>query len=109
MLILAILLGAVGIVAGGWAYHLEQMEDEAEEVTIAELLAIVNHNQQILTDLRTNPAARPLAFDACAGTDIVAALRKQGVAIKPLEFEERCANAQAKTSGAAPPSIPPQP
>jgi nitrogen fixation-related uncharacterized protein len=96
LLILAILLGAVGIVAGGWAYHLEQLEDEAEEVTIAELLAIVENNQAILTDLRTKPTARPLAFDACAGTEIVESLRKQGVKVKPMEFEERCAAARAK-------------
>ena len=96
LLILAILLGAVGIVAGGYAYHLEQIEDEAEEVTVAKLLEIVDHNQQMLTDLKTKPAARPLAFDACAGSDIVQSLRMQGIAIKPMEFEERCAAARAK-------------
>lgn len=98
MLILAIAIAAVAILAGGLAYRQEMIEDEAEEVTIAELLAIVNHNQQILTDLRTKPAARPLAFDACAGTDIVESLRKQGVKIKHLEFEERCAVSRAKAT-----------
>ena len=102
MLILAIVIAAVAILAGGLAYRQEMIEDEAEEVTIAELLAIVNHNQQILTDLRTKPAARPLAFDACAGTDIVKSLRKQGVAIKPMEFEERCAKARDKASASTP-------
>ncbi len=101
MLILAIVIAAVAILAGGLAYRQEMIEDEAEEVTIAELLDIVNHNQQLLTDLMTKPTARPLAFDACAGTDIVTSLRKQGVAIKPMEFEERCAAARDKTHGAA--------
>ena len=95
MLILAISIAAVAILAGGLAYRQEMIEDEAEEVTISRLLEIVDHNQQLLTELKTKPAARPLAFDACAGTDIVAALRKQGVAIKPLEFEERCAAARS--------------
>ena len=102
MLILAIAIAAVAILAGGLAYRQEMIEDEAEEITISRLLEIVDHNQQLLTELKTKPAARPLAFDACAGTDIVAALRKQGVAIKPLEFEERCAAARAKATTSTP-------
>lgn len=94
LLILAILLGAVGIIAGGWAYHLEQLEDEAEEVTGANLMALVESNQHILSDLKTKPAARPLAFDACAGTDLAAAIRKGGVPVPQQEFEKRCAEAR---------------
>lgn len=90
LLITAILLGAFGIVAGGYAYHLEQLEDEAEEITVAELLRIVDHNQEVLTELKSKPAARPLAFDACAGTDLTEAIRANGVEIPKLGFERRC-------------------
>lgn len=91
LLICSILLGAVGIVAGGYAYHLEQLEDEAEEVTVAELLALVENNQRILNDLKTKPASRPLAFDACAGTALAEAIRDGGVPVPQQEFEQRCA------------------
>lgn len=90
LLITTILLGAFGIVAGGYAYHLEQLEDEAEEITVAELLRIVEHNQEVLTELKTKPAARPLAFDACAGTDLTEVIRANGVEIPKLDFERRC-------------------
>lgn len=90
LLITAILLGAFGIVAGGYAYRLEQLEDEAEEITVAELLRIVEHNQEVLTELKTKPAARPLAFDACAGTDLTEAILANGVEIPKLDFERRC-------------------
>ena len=90
LLITTILLGAFGIVAGGYAYHLEQLEDGAEEITVAELLRIVEHNQEVLTELKTTPAARPLAFDACAGTDLTEVIRANGVEIPKLDFERRC-------------------
>ena len=90
LLITTILLGAFGIVAGGYAYHLEQLEDEAEEITVAELLRIVEHSQEVLTELKTKPAARPLVFDACAGTDLTEAIRANGVEIPKLDFERRC-------------------
>lgn len=94
LLITAILLGALGIVAGGYAYHLEQLEDEAEEITVAELLRIVEHNQEVLTELKTKPAARPLAFDACAGTDLTEAIRKSGISVPKQEFETKCQKAK---------------
>lgn len=93
LLITAILLGAFGIVAGGYAYHLEQLEDEAEEITVAELLRIVDHNQEVLTELKTKPAARPLAFDACAGTNLTEAIRESGLSVPKQEFEVRCQEA----------------
>lgn len=94
LLILSILLGASSIIAGGWAYHLEQLEDEAEELTVAELLVIVERNQSILTDIKTKSSARPLAFDACAGTDLAVAIREGGVPVPKQEFEKRCAEAR---------------
>lgn len=94
LLIMSILLGAVGIVAGGYAYHLEQLEDEAEELTVAELLRIVERNQQVLTELKTKPAARPLTFDACAGTNLAEAIRDNGIQIPQQEFETRCKEAK---------------
>lgn len=94
LLICSVLLGAVGIVAGGYAYHLEQPEDEAEEVTVAEMLAIVESNQQILSDLKTKPAARPLAFDACAGAALVNVMRDNGMETPKFEFEARCEQAK---------------
>lgn len=93
LLITTILLGAFGIVAGGYAYHLEQLEDEAEEITVAELLRIVEHSQEVLTELKTKPAARPLAFDACAGTNLTEAIRESGLSVPKQEFEVRCQEA----------------
>jgi nitrogen fixation-related uncharacterized protein len=90
LLIVAILLGAVGIIAAGWAYHLEQLDDVAEEQTVADLTALVQSNQAMLTALTTKPNARPLAFDACAGTDLVEAMRQKGIEVPPQEFEARC-------------------
>lgn len=90
LLIVAILLGAVGIVAAGWAYHLEQLDDIAEEQKVADLLAVVESNQAMLTALTTKPSARPLAFDACAGTNLVDALRQKGIKVPEQEFEARC-------------------
>ncbi len=94
LLITTILLGAFGIVAGGYAYHLEQLEEEAEEITVAELLRIVERNQEVLTELKTKPAARPLAFDECAGTDLTDALLANGAEIPKLAFERRCTEAK---------------
>lgn len=94
LLITAILLGAFGIIAGGYAYHLEQLEDEAEEITVAELLRIVERNQQVLTELKNKPAARPLAFDACAGTNLTEAIRESGLSVPKQEFEVRCQEAR---------------
>lgn len=93
LLITTILLGAFGIVAGGYAYHLEQLEDEAEEITVAELLRIVEHSQEVLTELKTKPAARPLAFDVCAGTNLTEAIRESGLSVPKQEFEVRCQEA----------------
>lgn len=93
LLITTILLGAFGIVAGGYAYHLEQLEDEAEEITVAELLRIVEHSQEVLTELKTKQAARPLAFDACAGTNLTEAIRESGLSVPKQEFEVRCQEA----------------
>lgn len=90
LLIVAILLGAVGIVAAGWAYHLEQQEDIAEEQIVADLLAVVESNQAMLTALTTKPSARPLAFDACAGTALAETMRKSGIKVPEQEFEARC-------------------
>ena len=37
-----------------------------------------------------SPSARPLAFDACAGTNLVDALRQRGIKVHEQEFEVRC-------------------
>ena len=94
LLIMSILLGAAGIIAGGYAYHLEQLEDEAEEITVAHLMALVESNQHILSDLKNKPYARPLAFDACAGKALVNVMRDNGLETPKFEFEARCEQAK---------------
>ena len=103
LLIVSILLGAVGIVAAGWAYHLEMMEDDAEDLNVAALMQdvranreLLNANQALLNALVTKPAARPLSFDACAGADVVEAMRANGAEIPQMEFERRCQQARQK-------------
>jgi len=96
LLIVSILLGAVGIVAAGWAYHLEMLEDDAEDRNIAVLRQDVRTNRELLNALATKPAARPLAFDACAGANVVEAMRANGAEIPQMEFERRCQQARQK-------------
>jgi nitrogen fixation-related uncharacterized protein len=96
LLIVSILLGAVGIVAAGWAYHLEMLEDDAEDRNIAVLRQDVRTNRELLNALATKPAARPLAFDACAGANVVEAMRANGAEIPQMEFELRCQQARQK-------------
>jgi nitrogen fixation-related uncharacterized protein len=103
LLIVSILLGAVGIVAAGWAYHLEMLEDDAEDLNVAVLIQdvrdnreILNANREILNALATKSSARPLSFDACAGTDVVEAMRANGAEIPQMEFERRCQQARQK-------------
>jgi hypothetical protein len=96
LLIISILLGVVGIFAAGWAYHLEMQEDDAEDRNVAELMREVRSNQEMLNALMTKPAARPLAFDACAGTDLAEAMRDNGADVPQMEFEQRCQQARQK-------------
>jgi hypothetical protein len=94
LLIISILLGVVGIFAAGWAYHLEMLEDDAEDRNIAVLMQDAQINREMLNALMTKPAARPLAFDACAGAAVVEAMRENGAEISPMEFEQRCQQAR---------------
>ena len=96
LLIVSILLGVVGIIAAGWAYHLEMLEDDAEDRNIAILMQDAQNNREILSALMTKPAARPLAFDACAGAAVVEAMRANGAEISKMEFEQRCQQARQK-------------
>jgi len=103
LLIISILLGASGIIAAGWAYHLEMQEDDAEDRNVAVIMQdvqtnreLLNANQALLNALVTKPAARPLSFDACAGTDMVEALLANGADIPQMEFERRCQQARQK-------------
>jgi hypothetical protein len=96
LLIVSILLGGSGIIAAGWAYHLEMQEDDAEDRNIALLMQDAQTNREMLNTLMTKPAARPLAFDACAGAAVVDAMRANGAEISPMEFEQRCQQARQK-------------
>ena len=103
LLIISILLGVVGIIAAGWAYHLEMLEDEAEDLNVSVLMQdvlanreLLNANQALLNALITKPSARPLAFDACAGADVVESMRANGAEIPQMEFERRCQQARQK-------------
>jgi hypothetical protein len=96
LLIISILLGVVGIIAAGWAYHLEMQEDDAEDRNIALLMQDAQTNREMLNALMTKPAARPLAFDACAGADLAEAMRENGAAMPKMEFEQRCQQARQK-------------
>jgi ligand-binding sensor protein len=98
MLIISILLGAVGIIAAGLAYHMEMLEDDAEDRNIAVLMQDAQTNREMLNALITKPAARPLAFDACAGAAVVEAMRANGAEISKMEFEQRCQQARQKAA-----------
>jgi hypothetical protein len=96
LMIVSILLGGSGIIAAGWAYHLEMQDDDAEDRNIALLMQDAQTNREMLNTLMTKPAARPLAFDACAGAAVVDAMRANGAEISPMEFEQRCQQARQK-------------
>lgn len=89
MVILAILLGAVGIVAGGWAYHLEQQEDKDEEVVINRLDATVQSNAAILAVLLEQQAKGP-RHTACDTVQILKDLRADGLKLPRYPVEDRC-------------------
>lgn len=93
-----LVLGLVVIAVATWAYMLEQRDDIAEQREISiiqEKLDTLTRQGadigQIVTLLASKPSARPLAFDACAGAALVEEMRKRGMTIGRMEFEERCA------------------
>jgi hypothetical protein len=96
MMIVAIIIGGVGILAGGWAYHLEQVDDANEEREVHELIELCRANKALLLSLTQNPAARPLAYTACDGLAMAEALRHAGVDLVEQPFEMRCKRAQER-------------
>jgi hypothetical protein len=72
------------------------------------LLGLVRYNRDtieasrsMLIELQTNPKARSLAFDACAGASIMELLRESGGRQIPTqEYEIRCRKAQEEKTNA---------
>lgn len=99
---LSLFLIGLLMIALGAAWVQEKEEDAIEDENVRVLLNIVRYNRDtieasrsMLAELQTNPKARPLAFDACAGASIVDLMREDGGHQIPLqEYEIRCRKAQ---------------
>ena len=96
MWVLSVLLGLVGILGAGMAYHAQEGRDAEEIAHVRDMSRIVSENQDMLRKLLTNPKARPLSFDACAGSELVRALRANGIDLPKQDFEVRCETASHK-------------
>lgn len=87
--ILGIILGAIGIVAGGWAYHLEQLDDLDEQEQVQALLKIVSQNRDALQALTEAQRLGP-RHTACDTKQILDDLRASGIPLPIYQVEARC-------------------
>lgn len=87
--LLGVLLGAIGIIAGGLAYRQEQIDDRIEEAQVQKLLGIVAENLRTLQALEQAQRIGP-RHTACDTKLILDDLRAKGIALPPYEVEERC-------------------
>lgn len=87
--LLGVLLGAIGIIAGGLAYRQEQLDDQIEDARVQQLLGIVAENRRTLQALEQAQRIGP-RHTACDTKRILEDLRARGVTLPPYEVEERC-------------------
>lgn len=88
MYVLGIILGAIGIIAGGVAYRMEQIDDQIEDERVQKLIAMVEENRQILQSLERAKEIGP-RHTACDTSIILKDIRKGKIA-DHYSVEDRC-------------------
>ena len=90
--ILGVVLGAIGIIAGGLAYRQEQIDDAQEDERVRQLLEMVGENSQTLHKLEQMQSLGP-RHTACDTKQILGDLRSGGKVAPHYPVEDRCNNA----------------
>lgn len=86
--LMGIVLGAIGIIAGGLAYRQEQIDDQLQDQRTQELLRKVEANRQLLQSLEQAQRIGP-RHTACDTKQILGDLRSGKVA-EHYSVEDRC-------------------
>ena len=86
--IVGVILGAIGIIAGGVAYRMEQIDDQIEEERVQKIMAMVEENRQTLRALEQAQKIGP-RHTACDTKVILEDIRTGKVA-DHYPVESRC-------------------